>query len=90
MLTKVILASATWCGPCKAFGPVFENTMKEYDQVKSEHIDIDNNDEFIDKYSIQSVPVTLFLDENDEVIDKLQGNVGRKVLIEKINSLIEQ
>ena len=58
--------SATWCGPCKAFAPIYEKLAQEYTgwctMVK---IDADTTDfkEFADQHDVRSLPTfLLFLD----------------------------
>ena len=34
--------TAIWCGPCKAFGPIFDGVMNETG-VNFNRIDVDNN-----------------------------------------------
>lgn len=90
MLNKVILVSATWCCPCKAYGPVFESTMKnEFPDVEWSHVDVESKEgeELSEKYNIMSVPVTLFIDENNELMHKELGNIGKDNLSNKIREL---
>lgn len=94
-LKRVIKLSAAWCAPCKVYAKTFEKVkeMEEYKNVTFEEIDIENDDNadiIVEKYQIQSVPTTLMLDENDEIIYKLMGNVPLKDLIETINKALSE
>ncbi len=53
---------ATWCGPCKALGPVLEELSEEYkDQIDIYKIDIDEEYELSELYGIRSVPTLIFV-----------------------------
>ena len=55
---------ATWCGPCRAYGPVVEEVAKEYDgKIKFVKLDADENDKTTQKYEIMSIPTTLLVDK---------------------------
>lgn len=56
--------TATWCGPCKAFGPVM-NTVSETYPV--EKIDVGNNKEIVAEYKISSVPTSIIFEDGVEV-----------------------
>ena len=49
--------TATWCGPCKALGPIVEKLADEYEgKVKVGKLDIDEARNTAAKYGIKSVP----------------------------------
>lgn len=60
----VVEAYATWCAPCKVYGPIVERLSREYEgKVDFYKINIENPDaaDFIDRYEVNSVPLTVFL-----------------------------
>lgn len=90
----VIKLGAEWCAPCRLYSPTFNKVseMEEYKDITFEEIDIENSengDILTEKYNIRSVPTTLLLDENDDVIYKLMGNVPMKDLVDVINKSLE-
>lgn len=94
MLNKVIKTSATWCQPCKAYKPTFEK-VKEMDEFKNlifEEIDVEDEgtEELVEKYKVQSVPTTLFLDESGNLINRLVGVVSFQTLIDTINKELKE
>lgn len=55
---------ATWCGPCRAYGPVVEEVAKEYDgKVKFVKLDADDNSKTTQKYEIMSIPTTMLVEK---------------------------
>lgn len=55
--TKTVIVDfyATWCGPCKLLKPILEKLVKEYDFILAK-IDIDQNQDLANRYSIEGVP----------------------------------
>ena len=63
---------ATWCGPCKMLGPVFEKVSEEVNNVKFVKLDVDKFNDIAREYGVMSIP-TLILFENG---NELKRNVG--------------
>ncbi|MEE8727024.1 MAG: thioredoxin [Bifidobacterium thermacidophilum] len=76
---------ATWCGPCKAFGPVFEKASEEHPDITFAKVDIDQNQELAAAAQIQAVP-TLMVIKGGKVIFKQAGALRGSDL----ENLIEQ
>lgn len=62
---------ATWCGPCKMFGPIFEKTAEKSD-ITFIKVDTDKHPHIAKEYGIMSIPTILLLD-NGKVINKHIG-----------------
>ena len=60
---------ATWCGPCRAFGPIFEAASNEPENanIAFVKVDIDANQDLAQAAGIQAVP-TLMIAKQGEVI----------------------
>lgn len=59
----VIDFNATWCGPCRAFAPIFEEAQATFaDSFEFKSIDIDNNQELAQKYNVEAIPCIVVLD----------------------------
>jgi thioredoxin-like negative regulator of GroEL len=86
MTKKAIRFTAPWCGPCKAYAPMFETVSKEITDWEFETVDIDQNPEISTEYSIRSIPTTVFL-IGDHVIAKISGVLQPKQLKEKLEEL---
>ena len=74
---------ATWCGPCKMFGPVFEKVSNE-SSITFIKIDVDAHEDIARKYGVMSIP-TLILFENGQELKKTIGFMPK----DKIKEFIE-
>lgn len=63
---------ATWCGPCRAFGPVFEKASEDNADIYFAKVDIDQNQDLAEAAGIQAVP-TLLIAKKGQVIFKQAG-----------------
>ena len=51
---------ASWCGPCRMFGPIFESVSEQIPDVKFVKFEIDESNRRIPaKYGIRSIPSIL-------------------------------
>lgn len=73
---------ATWCGPCKMLGPIFEEVSKESD-IQFIKVDIDNHEDLCREYKVMSVP-TLILFENGKELKRNIGFISKEKLIDFI------
>lgn len=73
---------ATWCGPCKMLGPVFEEVANE-SSIKFVKVDIDEHEDLCREYKVMSVP-TLILFENGKEVRRNIGFIPKEKLIEFI------
>ena len=54
---------AVWCGPCKMLSPIIDQLAKEVEGTKFYKINVDEDDEISDEYSISSIPTLLFFED---------------------------
>ena len=85
MVTKIYKVSAEWCGPCRQL----KQELKDFDLVPIIEIDADEDQACCEKYNIKNIPILLFSDENNNVIDRQVGLITKKDLIEKITKINE-
>jgi thioredoxin 1 len=79
---------AEWCGPCKMIGQVLDELNNDYnDKILIGKVNVDEEGALAMKYSIRNIPTLLFF-KNGQLIDKQVGSVPRKVLEEKLKSLL--
>ncbi|RBP99214.1 thioredoxin [Bifidobacterium xylocopae] len=63
---------ATWCGPCKAFGPIYDKASGSNKDIVFGKVDIDQNQELAAAADIQAVP-TLMIAKQGQIIFKQAG-----------------
>ncbi len=77
---------ADWCAPCKIQGPIIDEFAEEMkDKVNIIKINVDNNRELAQKYSIVSIPAIIVF-KNGEKVWKAVGVQQRETL----NSVVSQ
>ena len=55
---------AEWCGPCKAFGPVFEKVSEDYPDVVFAKVNTELQQEIAGWFQIRSIPTLMIFREN--------------------------
>uniref|UniRef100_A0A3B3UXB1 Thioredoxin n=1 Tax=Poecilia latipinna TaxID=48699 RepID=A0A3B3UXB1_9TELE len=75
----VVDFTATWCGPCRRIGPVFEVN------VIFLKVDVDEASDVSQKCEIRSMPTFHFY-KNGKKVDEFTG-ANEKLLMEKIKQL---
>lgn len=50
---------AEWCGPCKAYGPVYERVSEEFPDVVFGKIDTEAEPALAQSFNIRSIPTTV-------------------------------
>ena len=55
---------ASWCGPCKTFGPIFEKSSESHPDAVFAKVDTDKEQELAGHFGIRSIPtLAIFRDE---------------------------
>ena len=73
---------ADWCGPCR----VLTNTLNKA-QIEYEPINVDNNEELVEKYNIKTIPVFMAVKDDDTEIDRFIGVKSADAIKQWIDSL---
>ena len=55
---------ASWCGPCRAFAPVFEKASETHTDITFGKIDTEAQQELAAAFGIQSIPTLMIFREN--------------------------
>ena len=59
---------APWCGPCKMFGPIFENVSTNYDNIKFCKLNVDEDETEISKeFGVMSIPTIILFKDGREI-----------------------
>lgn len=54
---------APWCGPCRTFGPIFEKTSEQHDDVTFAKINTEEQEELATALQIRSIPTVMVFRE---------------------------
>lgn len=63
---------ADWCGPCRMVGPIIEEIAQENPHILVGKINVDEQTELAQAYSVMSIP-TLVVLKNGETVAKSMG-----------------
>lgn len=62
----VIKFSTPWCGPCKMYGPIFEEVAGEVEDVTFVSVDLGNADAISKEFKVSNVPLTVITVDGQE------------------------
>ena len=78
---------ATWCGPCRMFGPIFESVSEKMTDVNFVKFEIDEtNRRTPAKFGIRSIPSILAF-KNGELVEARTGLMDEETVVSWINEL---
>ena len=78
---------ASWCGPCRMFGPIFESASEKVPAVNLVKFERDETNRRIPaKYGIRSIPSVLAF-KNGELIEARSGLMDEDTVIDWIKEL---
>ena len=58
--------NANWCGPCRMLKPILEEISSERSDFKIVSINIDDEEELAEKYSVSSIPCLVYFKDGKE------------------------
>ena len=72
---------ASWCGPCKMFGPIFEEVAGQMEGVTFAKLNVDDVPDLASQYKVMSIP-TVILFKNGQAVRKSLGVISAAELKE--------
>ena len=63
---------AAWCGPCRAFAPVFEQAAVQHPDIVFGKVDTEAEQFLASRFKIRSIP-TLIVFKNGEEVERVSG-----------------
>lgn len=83
---KIIKIGAVWCPGCLVMKKVWKNIMTDYENINIIEYDYDMDSEEVVKYNPGKIlPVVIFMDKNNNEIDRIIGETKEEVLRRKID-----
>ena len=79
---------ASWCGPCKMFGPVFEAASEKHEDIAFAKVNTEEERELAGSFGVQSIP-TLAIFRDKLLIYKEPGALPAPALEELIGKVRE-
>jgi len=78
---------ATWCHPCKKLDPELKKLEINYPNINFQKIDIEEQKELCEIYNITAVPTIIIINENKEILSKIEG-FNLPLLLSEIKKLV--
>jgi thioredoxin 1 len=79
---------ATWCGPCRMLGPVFEGVSNEIgDKADFFKLDIDQGVHIAQKYGVSAVP-TMIIFKDGVPVENLTGFMPKENITKKVKAYL--
>jgi thioredoxin 1 len=64
---------ASWCGPCRATGPIVDQLAENYEgKLVVGKVNVDDNQPLAERYKVMSIP-TLIIFKNGEIVKQMVG-----------------
>ena len=78
---------ASWCGPCRMFGPIFESVSDKITDVNFVKFEIDESNRRVPaQYGIRSIPSVMAF-RNGELVEARTGLMDAETLTDWISEL---
>ena len=74
---------ASWCAPCRMVVPIVEEIASERRDIKVGKINVDEEPELANKFSIMSIP-TLVVMKNGKIVQQDSGARPKNVILEML------
>mmetsp|Transcript_38640 Transcript_38640/g.78809 ORF Transcript_38640/g.78809 Transcript_38640/m.78809 type:complete len:140 (-) Transcript_38640:368-787(-) len=69
---SILYFTATWCPPCKAIGPIYDEMSDRYPHIAFGKVDVDENSDAALDFEVNAVP-TFVLFEGENAVSKFSG-----------------
>jgi len=83
---KIIKIGAIWCSGCLVMRPIWKRIEAENTWLKTEYYDFDERKDIVQKYHVykENMPVFIFLDNKENELLHLTGEVSRERILQAI------
>lgn len=80
---KILKIGATWCPPCRQL----KKELEDFNTVPIIEYDVDEDEQLCSDYNVRTIPLLVFLDENDKELDRHAGFITKRDLENLIENL---
>lgn len=78
---------AEWCGPCKRYGPIFEEVAKENAaKAKFVKVNVEEANDVSSQLGVQSIPTTIIF-KDGKIVFQTAGMLPKAALVDVIHKL---
>ncbi|CAN5558199.1 thioredoxin [soil metagenome] len=80
---------ATWCGPCRAFAPVFEAASQRHPEIVFGKVDTDAEQELARRFQISAMPTLIVFRDGVQAFRRvgMVGAEGLDILLDHVKAL---
>ncbi|WP_182050693.1 thioredoxin [Changpingibacter yushuensis] len=80
---------ASWCGPCRQFGPVFEKSSESHTDITFGKVDSDANQQLAAEFNVQAIPTLMAFRDGIQIFQQAGAMRHNDLedLISQINAL---
>ena len=79
---------AEWCGPCKMFGPIFEETSEENPDVTFAKVDTETEQQLAGALGIMSIPTLMIFRDGIQLFSQ-PGALPKSALVDLLSQVRE-
>lgn len=82
---------AEWCGPCRAFAPVYDELQKEYasKNVIFAKLNVDHHQDIAAQFQVTGIPTTLFI-HNKKLVHRQVGMAPKPQFAQIIDAVLSK
>lgn len=78
---------ATWCGPCKAFAPIYDKVSEKFPEIVFGKVDTDAEQQLASTFHIRSIP-TLMIFRDKIIVFSQPGMLPEKSFVEVLEKVV--
>lgn len=79
---------ASWCGPCRAVGPVIEQIAEDYkDKIAVAKVNVDEQPGLSQRFRVMSIP-TICIFKDGDVVERMVGARSYEDLTAEIDKVL--
>lgn len=84
---RLLRFTADWCPACKRFAPIIEGFAEKHG-IDLVTVDVEQEPDVAERYSVQSLPTLVVVDDAGEPVRSLQGAMPSPVLANELREYL--